>query len=341
MLKTLKELKSDLKNGNISSLYVFYGEEGYLRDYYTDALIKQAVGDMMPEFNITIFSNPPEINALVDAVESYPAMSERRVVLVRDFDVFRADAAFSEKAAELFSDMPEHCVLIFSYGNIEYKPDKRRAIYKAFADNGVEVNFAKASRSDLAAWIIRRFAASEKRIDSETADYLMFYCGDIMRELIPEIEKISAYARHDEITRADIDAVATRNVTAVVFDVSNAVADGDFAKAISVLRELEERKENAIAVLALIARQFKIMYAAKLIRENGGGERELASLCGIKEYPARLSLQASGKLGKKYIKRAIMLCEEIDGRLKLGGGFSELNLLLATLAEEKKNGSNP
>ena len=111
---------------NEDDTYIFYGEEVYLLEYYLSELQKKVVGDMMPEFNLTVINKEPEFNELADVVESYPAMNDRRLVIVRDFDVISASADFSEKAEKLFSDMPEHCVLVFVYSNIEYKPDKRR-----------------------------------------------------------------------------------------------------------------------------------------------------------------------------------------------------------------------
>ena len=222
---TVKDFKAELKSGNIGNLYVFYGEEGYLREYYLGELQKLVVGDMMPEFNVTVINRAPEFSELSDAVESYPAMNDRRIIIVRNFDVISANADFSEKAEKLFSDMPEHSVLVFVYSNPEVKFDKRRKLYKVIEKHGKFVNFETASKTDLLSWVARRFMAVGKEIRSETADYLLFYSGERMELLIPEIEKIGAYAKKKEITKEDIEAVASKNLTSVVFDVVNAIAE--------------------------------------------------------------------------------------------------------------------
>lgn len=339
---TMKDFKADLKAGNIGSLYIFCGEEGYLREYYLAELQKAVVGDMMPEFNLTVINHAPEFNELSDVVESYPAMNDKRLVIVRDFDVISANADFSEKAEKLFSDMPEHCVLVFVYGNIEYKPDKRRKLYKVIEKNGAVVNFSKASRTDLISWIKRRFLANGKDINSDIADFMMFYCGEIMQQLIPEIEKVSAYAKKKEITRADIEAVATRNVSSAVFDAANAVAERKYAKALSVLEDLESQNEKPIPVLALIAQQFRRLYAAKLILERGGGKSEIMELFDMRsDYPARLALNAARTMNKAHICRAIELTARADTRLKYGAGWEELSQLVASIAAEERNEKNP
>jgi len=336
MNQTDKQFKADLKSGNIGKLYIFCGEEGYLREHYLNELIKNVVGDMMPEFNLTTINRVPDFNELSDIVESYPAMNDRRLVVVRDFDVISANADFAERAEQLFSDMPEHCVLVFVYGNIEYKPDKRRKLYKVFDKYGTVVSFAKAGRSDLLSWIKRRFMANGKDIDSDTADFMMYYCGEIMQLLIPEIEKVSAYAKKKEVTKKDIEAVAARNVSSAVFDATNAIAEKKYAKALSLLEDLETQNEKPIPVLALIAQQFRRLYAAKLIVERGGGKNEVMELFDMRsDYPARLALNAARTIKKEHIRTAIERTAQADAKLKFGAGWEVISQLVATIAAEE------
>lgn len=333
----LEEFKQTLKSKDFSSLYIFYGEEVYLLEHYLSELQKKVVGDMMPEFNLTVINKEPEFNELADVVESYPAMSDRRLVIVRDFDVISANADFSEKAEKLFSDMPEHCVLVFVYSNIEYKPDKRRKLYKVFEKYGYAVDFKKQSRTDLISWIKRRFLANGKDVSSDTADFMMYYCGEIMQQLIPEIEKVSAYAKKKEISRADIESVASRNVTSAVFDVANAVAEKKYGEAHSVLEDLEAQNEKPIPVLALIAQQFRRLYAAKLILERGGGKNEVMELFDMRsDYPARLALNAARAMSKMHLRRSIELTTHADEKLKFGAGWEVLSTLIASIAAEGK-----
>ncbi len=334
---TLKEFKTDLKLGNIHNLYLFYGEEGYLREYYLNELQKAVVGDIMPEFNITIIKHTPEFDELSEVIESYPAMNDRRIIIVRDFDVISANADFSEKAEKLFSDMPEHAVLVFVYSDPEKKPDKRKKLYKVFEKFGSIINFERASKTDLLSWISRRFMANQKDIDFDTADYLLFYCGERMELLIPEIEKISAYAKKKNISKTDIEAVASRNLNSVVFDLTNAIAEKNYAKALRVISDLEAQNEEVIPTLALIASQFRRMLAAKLILENSGGKKEIMDFFNMKsDYPAKLIIKAANAMKKDEVRKAIELCKEADSRLKFGAGWEEVSQLVAMIALEKR-----
>ncbi len=333
MLKSLRELKEELKTDNINGVYVFFGEEGYLREYYLSQIIKKSVGDAMPEFNVTIINEKTDISKISESVESYPVMSEKKVVAVRDFDIFSA----GDEAEKFISDIPDYCILIFVYANIEYKPDKRKKSYKTIEKIASLVEFEKASHTDLVSWVKRRFSANDKDIDEDTADYLLFYCGEIMQTLIPEIEKVSAYSRKKTITRADIEAVATRNVSSAVFDAANAVAEKDYAKALVVFSELEQQREEPIPTLALVASQFRRLYGTKLICGRGGGSSDVMRAFGFKsDYPAKKMIAASKKMTKKGLQSAIKHAEDSDRRLKFGAGWEELSMLVAAIAAEEK-----
>ena len=89
--KAFQKLKSDLANGTVAPLYVFYGEESYLKEYYRDAVIKCAVGDGLPDFNITELSERQTTpDTLTDAVTGLPFGADKKVVIVQDYPVMRA-----------------------------------------------------------------------------------------------------------------------------------------------------------------------------------------------------------------------------------------------------------
>ena len=51
-----QKLKKDIKEGTIGTLYVFHGEEAYLRDFYLGQLKKKLLPAGMEEFNLHTLS---------------------------------------------------------------------------------------------------------------------------------------------------------------------------------------------------------------------------------------------------------------------------------------------
>ncbi len=335
MAKTVdicKKLNQDISNGNTARFYLFYGEERYLVDFYKEELKKAVVGDNMPEFNLIELSGSISADDLSDAVDSYPVMAEKKLVIISDFDIFKADDATKEKFTEILNDLPEYCCLLLIYP-AEFKPDKRLKLYTLMAKVGEVIEFTRSEREQLSAWIGKRFKALGHTIDNQECEYLIFYCGSLMQALIPEIEKISAYAKSGEITREDIDAVATPNVEAVVFDLTDAIVARKYKKAIEILEKLTLIGEEPIALLALVGRQMRQIYTACLLNNRGGSVTELMKICNFRsEYPARIIMNAARNVKLNWAREAVILCAQADTKLKLGAKSEVLEELIVRLA---------
>lgn len=282
-----QQLKKDLVGGEPGRLYLFHGEETYLRDHYLGRLKELLLTGGMGEFNLhTIPAREMSPRRLEEAVDCLPMMAPRTLVLVRDFDLFKAGEKDREEYARAFAQLPDYCCLVFVYDLIPYKGDARTKLAAAIKQNGTVVNFARQDQGDLVDWVRRRFRALGKEIDTRLACDLIFLCGDLMTNLIGEIEKIGAYAKGGRITREDIDAVATPQLDAVVFRMTDAIGEGNFDRAASVLGELYQMQEPPIRIMWSLGRQMRQLYSARLAIEKGKGAPYVAGLWGLKPYPA-------------------------------------------------------
>ena len=127
----LTQLKKQLKEHTLGTLYLFHGEEAYLRDHYLDQVKKQILTPGLEEFNLHVIQGKDTTPRVIsEAVDCLPMMSERTMVLVTDYDLFKASESHREELVALFSDLPEYVCLVFVYDLIEYKADARTKIFK-------------------------------------------------------------------------------------------------------------------------------------------------------------------------------------------------------------------
>ena len=330
----LKQLKQDLKAGTLGRLYVFHGEEAYLRDFYLGEMKKALLSGGLEEFNLhTLPAKECDPKALGQVVDCLPMMSQRTMVVVSDYDLFKAPAPDREALAALFDDLPEYVCLVFVYDLIEYKADARTKLAGVLKKYGSVVAFNRQEQGDLVDWIFRRFRAMDHDIGTEDARYLIFLCGDLMTTLISEIGKIGAYAKHHRVTRADIDAVATPQLDAVVFEMTDAIAAGDFDKAAGVLGELLHMQEPPIKLLAVLGKQLRQLYSARLALEDRKGAPYLMELWGMRSaYPAQRLMQSAQRFSLSWCRRAVVRCAQTDLAMKSTGADGE-ELLIALLME--------
>ena len=337
-----QKFKADLSAGTVGCAYIFYGEESYLREYYLGELRKKLVPAGFEEFNYhRLEGKDLTVQALTEMAEAMPMLSERTLIVVTDFDIFKLGEEQREKLISLLEDIPPYCCLVFVYDTVAYKPNKTmKKLCKAIGDHVQAVEFRAQDSSDLVAWIARRFRALDKEIDRQTAEYLIFTCGGLMTGLVPEISKIAAYAKGKAITQKDIDDVADPVLSAEVFKLSDAVLQGNYDLAASILGDLLKMQTEPIMILAALGSQLRRIYTARLAIDSGKDKYWLMELWDMKsDYPAKLLLSAAKRTTADWCADAVKMCQVLDRRMKSEKGIDaagELKLLLVRLGAKRK-----
>ncbi len=340
--EAFQKLKSDLSAGTPGCAYLFYGEESYLREYYLGELRKKLVPAGFEEFNYHALEGKDlTVQSLAEMAEAMPMMAERTLLVATDFDLFKLNEEQREKLIAFLGDIPEYCCVVFVYDTVDYKPNKTmKKLYKAVTDHVQTVEFRAADSSDLVAWIARRFKALGKEIDRQTAEYLIFTCGGLMTGLVPEIAKIGAYAKGKAVTQKDIDAVADPVLSAEVFKLSDAVLQGNYDLAASILGDLLKMQTEPIMILAALGSQLRRIYTARMAIDSGHDKYWLMELWDMKsDYPAKLLLTAAKRTTADWCADAVTMCQVLDRRMKSEKGVDaagELKLLLVRLGARRK-----
>ena len=337
-----QKFKADLSAGAVGCAYIFYGEESYLREYYLEELRKKLVPVGFEEFNYhRLEGKDLTVQTLTEMAEAMPMLSERTLIVVTDFDIFKLGEEPREKLIGLLEDIPPYCCLVFVYDTVAYKPNKTmKKLCKAIGDHVQAVEFRAQDSSDLVAWIARRFRALDKEIDRQTAEYLIFTCGGLMTGLVPEISKIAAYAKGKAITQKDIDAVADPVLSAEVFKLSDAVLQGNYDLAASILGDLLKMQTEPIMILAALGSQLRRIYTARIAIDSGKDKYWLMELWEMKsDYPAKLLLSAAKRTTVDWCADAVKMCQVLDRRMKSEKGIDtvgELKLLLVRSGAKRK-----
>lgn len=335
-----QKLKTDLKSGQLERCYLLYGEEDYLRGYYFERMRKKLLDGPAEEFNYHRFSKETlDWNEVAAAVEAMPMMAERTLVEIDDVDLYKEPETAREQIIAILSDLPDYCCVVFLYDTVEFSPDRRlKKLHTAVEQNVQLVEFRRQSAADIRAWVRRQAMAGGKDIDNAASDYLAFLTDNSLSAMQSELLKLTAYAAGKLITKQDIDAVVEPTLTAVSFDISNAIVDGSYDRALGKLRELLAMQQEPILLLGAIATQMRRILCAKVLSENGKGGDSLMKLCGIGEYPARLTMGAARKLSSKFCTDAAELCLETDRQMKSSYDRPErlLELLLIRLSQEAR-----
>ena len=313
-----EELRAALQSGGPANVYIFFGEETYLMQQAVEQLRALLVPAGFEEFNYhRLTGKGLTVQELTEAVEAMPMMSQSTFVTVTDMDVFKLDEAQRTALVSLLEDFPEYCTLVFLYRQLPYKKDgKLKKLTAAVAAHTTEIEFAPQGRQKLQKWVRRRFAAFDKELDDNAIDHLLFTCGSLMDGLVQEINKIAAYAKGKRVTVAD------PVLDARIFDMTNAVTARDYDRAAAVLAELLRMQTEPIAILAVLGRELRQLYTARLAldgKKDAVWVKELWRMTSA--YPATKLMEAARSVSRPWCRDAVRRCQTLDRRMK-----SERNL---------------
>ena len=101
MADILKKIEKD----GLKNLYLFYGTENYLIDYYIDAMKKKFVNQNFLDMNFNIFNG--NVFEIIDCAKLLPFMSEHRLILIKESDFFYTGK--KNEVDMILKNMPDFC----------------------------------------------------------------------------------------------------------------------------------------------------------------------------------------------------------------------------------------
>ena len=321
-------------------LYLFHGEERYLLEYYLSEIRKIILSGGFDTFNHKKFDGAGfTADTLAAAIDALPVFSERTLIEIVDFDLFRCSDDKKQQFIELFSDLPEYVCIVFIYDTIDFRLDSRLKLNQALKKLIHIVEFELQDQSDLVVWIGRRYKALGKKIDRPTAEYLAFVTGGFMTNLIGEIEKTAALTAGATIDRQTIDRVVTPVLDAVTYRLADEMAAGRFDRACRTLSALFQMREPPHKILYAVSQKMRQMLAARICYEQRAGLSELMDCGGIRyEFQARNLLSRASTVSAAWCRSAVLNCADTALAMNSSSESNEALLvdLLINCAVQKK-----
>lgn len=316
----VSELKIQIKENRLSRLYVFYGEEEYLKEYY----IKK-ISDLIPDagledINHIVLNGKVDYGEYAAAWEGMPMMTDRRLLLIRDSNIFTLSKSKdiippTEEEREFWNEklkrLSDDTVVIFCEKNV----DGRSALFKAAKKAGVAVEFKYMTPAELKAWVIKRALKAGKKIDDKTAEYLISVIDPGMNSLEHETDKLLNFC-DDIIYRSDVDRVVSKSTEVKIFDLTDGISEGNADRVLKILGDLRTHNESAFSTLYLIYSNITKLLKIKL--SGAASPHEAVAALNTTDWLARKYLSGAEGFSEEALMRMVMRVPEIDYEIKSG-----------------------
>jgi DNA polymerase-3 subunit delta len=250
----------------------------------------------------------------------------------------------------LSAGLPPGNVLVFSASTV----DRRKRIFKKVKEAGevvelsVERERSGALTAESAGAVIDQILGEQgKRIAPAARRLILQRAGREPAFLAMELEKLCLYAgERATIDEKDVAASCRDLAESWIFDFTRALAQRQAVSALTLLRSLFEQGDHPLRLLALIARELRILLLAKDCLATLAGswtrqtqfaafrdrlfprlsEEERQAFGGVHPFVVYLALQNASGIATAVLQRALLRLQELDVKFKSSG--SDPRLLL-------------
>ena len=269
-----------LRDGDPGPLYFLHGKERYLLDRAVDLLRARVLDARTRDFNYELFyGKEAGASRIVQAARTLPMMAKRRLVLVRDADEMKADE-LAGLIGYISAPAPESCVVF-----VGEKIDQRMKFFTAFKKHGVLVKLDPLYERQLPDFVRGEARARGVTLEADALQLVVDEIGAELGQLADAVERLAIFVgERKQVSAEDVEQVVATTRQRSVFELANAVGEGDRAHALTVLSSMLGARESGVRVVAMLARHVRQLWLAAELIAKGAGKMELASALGIPPF---------------------------------------------------------
>lgn len=315
------------------AIYLFYGEETYLLETRVKK-IKKEYQQLILGINF-IQIDDTNVEELIADLETPAFGFDKKLIIAKNTGIFKKEKKttksdskkkkvddiklpLNEKIAKYIQGNLEELKNTVDLVFVEQEVDKN-ALYQTIEKVGEVKEFALLKLPDLIANIKKITEAYKVNIDDATAKYLVECCGTSMQDLINELRKLIEYkGENSNITKQDIDLLCTKQIQAVIFDLTDNLGKKETSKALEVYKGLISKKEPIQKILITLYNHFKKLYIIKIAEKYN---EDVATAMNLK--PNQLFLVSKYKTQARYfetqeLREVLEALIDLDANYKIG-----------------------
>jgi DNA polymerase-3 subunit delta len=272
------QIKGHNKSGKDNAVHIITGKDKFLVNSALDSLVDELLAEEHRQ--LALFQPTAQTSAadIFDELRTRPFLAPYKVVLIKDADEFITN---NRELLESYFDNPSPCgILILVTTTFRSKTRLARKLPSI----GVLHKINEPKPYQLASFVTGYIKKKHgKTISSSAAKLLVETVGHEPGRLAAEADKLTLYsAGKKSITEADINALVGDLRSFGAFEVIDAMTAGNIPSAMTRMRNMfAADKGNEFRVIGAFAYQFRKMFQAKTMLDNGVDRTRVAKAVNI------------------------------------------------------------
>lgn len=274
-----------------------------------DALIDKSIESIKQKFKENVdlasefflFDNASFDEALA-CIENLPLFSKRKIVVLKHVEDLSNEQ--NKKLAGLLDNLKQSVVVLILTGMAD------RALLQKATNAGLVIDYSRVRSRDIARFIREQFITNGKNITDAAVEFMHLKLGNDTFLIKKEIEKIVSFTDSSIVDVKEIEPIISTNAIAQIFDMIDAVSDGNLSLALSKLGPVcSQTKPNFI--LGMLKRHYRLVARSKSLSAD-----QIEKKLRQHRFVAKKLTQQARKFDIKKMRHAfqILLSAEKDAK---------------------------
>lgn len=322
------DVMKQLKKNQIKPVYFIYGSESFFLQNLKSEIVDRVVSNDEDNLSLYDLEETPIQEVIADA-ETYPFFGERKLVIARNPGFLKAKPdklSFEHdlNTLERYLNEPADYSVLVIIANYE-KIDERKKISKLLKQNAVVAVCNEIKDQELKQWMDTLANDLQITIDRDAYEIFESELSTNLNLLESELTKLALYVGENGVVTKDVaENLIAHTSNSSSLRLVDAVIDRDLHKAISIYKDLEKMKEEPIALIALLAFQFRTILRVKLLKQKGYSQFQMQKSIGSHPYVIKIALSREKKFTLQKLENIISKLTDADAVMKQGRMEKEL-----------------
>ncbi|MCO4327978.1 DNA polymerase III subunit delta [Staphylococcus hyicus] len=304
-------------------IYTVYGEIPELIDKETNQIIDSYLdGEPKDDFNYIKFNlYETNFNQIIEEAMTMPFFSDKKVILVQNTFIFTGEKVSKDHTIdahaviEFIEKYNGDSLVIFQV--FASKLDERKKMVKTLKKHAKIKKVEQMSEVEMKQWIQSYLNQNFKDIKQDALDQFLTLTGIHYQLINQELDKLLLYiGDKPTINLEDVKTIVNRSLEQNVFLLTEYIQNGQKQKAVTLMRDLIQLKEEPIKLLALITSNYRLYYQSLILNQKGYSEQQIAKTVGAHPYRVKLALRHARKYTLESLLEKMNICVETDYHLK-------------------------
>ncbi|MBU4305500.1 MAG: DNA polymerase III subunit delta [Candidatus Omnitrophica bacterium] len=309
---TYWDITAQISAGNIAAVYLFTGEEVFLKRIVEEELRSQLLPGDSLHFNYNVFyAQETPLPVVLDTVRTHPFLAKRRLVILKNADHF--DDYEREILSFLQSPVPNTVFVLETDKKLNDK------FVKKLAPLSTNVVFSRLEGKGLEKWAGLYVRSQGKKISPDAVSVLAEKVGNELEVLSSALEKLCLYVGEaKQIQSGDIERIIKKTREDTRFTFLNALAGKQTARALAMAHELSRNGKQVSDIIGLINWQLKRIENVKRLSAEGLSQERIARELKLSPYAVKIVATQAARINNQELMRGFQLLLDNDIAIKQG-----------------------